>query len=194
MLYHQDSPKTHVNRFLCLLYEACFCTAPGPERRAAAYTGTRERERATLFRWPLETGGRKHYNAAPPMRYVGIKSQTLALFFCASVRKMRRQYAQPSTWSAFCHAAPRRDCEVDGVARTSVAARPSSINSSLTHKLLLCVQLGLSRVQGCTHHAPGAKPLACALLYSYSRSYLLTCIKMEGPVECSFNTVTIRTF
>ena len=44
---------------LRFLYEACCCTAPGPERKAAAYTWTHERERLLGF------GGRQHDGAAP---------------------------------------------------------------------------------------------------------------------------------
>ena len=40
---------------------------PGPERRAAAYRRTPEREQTMLIGWPSEIGGRQHDNAAPPV-------------------------------------------------------------------------------------------------------------------------------
>ena len=77
------SPAIASSHCLCYLADTKRAVAqrrPGPERRAAAYRRTREREQIILIVWPSEIGGRQHDNAAPPC-VLGIKSQALTLLF-----------------------------------------------------------------------------------------------------------------
>ena len=104
---------------------------------------------------------------------------------CSSIQ----QDTQPSTSAACCHAAPRRDYEVDAAVCTSVTALPTS-----SSRASCCCACSWTSVMANAAFTTRLRPCLKLVLLLHSYSYLSFCLEIEGPFCVRISNRNLFTF